>query len=129
MEILVPVFFDVQLHLKLYHWQTLSYGHHRAVDAGLDDLREKMDEFVEVYLGGMRDPAKRFRVTAPHTTLTLKNMSERSVVALLRRFATFLDKRLPSLLSSPPSSSPDLLNLRDEMLALVRRLLYLLSLR
>ena len=33
MDVIVPVFFEVELHLKLFHWQTPSYAHHRTVDS------------------------------------------------------------------------------------------------
>jgi hypothetical protein len=122
MDTVVPVFFETELHLKLFHWQTPVYAHHKAVDSGLADLRNKMDEFVEVGLG--KDPKRRLRVSTPN--ITLRNMNHKSIIALLRRFADFLEKRLPCLF---PHESPDLLNLRDELLAATRRIMYLLSLR
>ena len=126
MDTIIPVFFEVELHLKLFHWQTPVYAHHKVVDSGLASLREKMDEFIEVGLG--KDTSRRLRIAAPNTCITLKNMNHRTITTVLRRFAVFLEKQLPGLFPHG-SPSPDLLNLRDELLGETRRMMYLLSLR
>ena len=37
--------------VKLFHWQTESYGHHKALDKLYSNLSDFMDEFVEVCMG------------------------------------------------------------------------------
>ena len=37
--------------VKLYHWQTMSFGRDRATDDLVESLDSKIDKFTEAYMG------------------------------------------------------------------------------
>lgn len=50
--------------VKLFHWATKSYVHHKALDELHSALSDKLDLFVEAYVGKMDvQPFKKFNVT------------------------------------------------------------------
>ena len=109
---------EIQVQLKFFHWQTKSYARHQAYGmtyAGLDDL---IDSFVEVFMG------KYGRV--PAMPMQIFNRNEKDAM-------TFIDETVAFLIALSngldPVKDSDLLNIRDEMLALFNKLRYLLTLK
>ena len=105
--------------VKVYHWQTGSYARHIASDALFLSLTELTDKFMEVLQGAVNKRVKFARATS----IELKNISDASIVTILRahtRWLHGLDKMLPR-------GSTDLLNLRDEMIAAVNQAMYLFT--
>lgn len=104
--------------IKLYHWQTRSFSRHKATDDLTATLDEKIDSFVEVYMG---------KYGRPHVSGSFKlhNFSEAAAKAFVEDQRKFLTGTLPSKLSKTDS---DLLNIRDEILGELNKVLYLFSL-
>lgn len=115
---IVHTFLTVQIQVKTFHWQTYSYSKHKTSDSIYEEFLKKTDEFVEVYMGQQN---KRVDFSKIHRSITLKNISEKDMTRILKNFGTFL--------SSLKGLTTDLMNLRDEMLGIVHRGLYLLSLK
>ena len=100
--------------VQIYHWQTDDYARHKASGELYDSLNQKLDKFVEAY-------QKNNRIAViKGGKCFLKNMSGKSAKKLLEEFADYLTKL--------DTKKPDLLNIRDEMLADVNQTLYLFSL-
>lgn len=118
MDSLVANFFRVQLLIKINHWQTNSYSRHKATDALLQSLLEKIDRFVEC-LQGSRDKKVKF---GDDNYIQLVNVSDNEIVRILKAFTLYL-RDMDSYIEET-----DLLNLRDEMLADVHQALYLFTL-
>lgn len=104
--------------IKLYHWQTRSFSRHTATDTLTATLDEKIDSFVEVYMG---------KYGRPHVSGSFKlhNFSEAAAKAFVEDQRKFLTGTLPSKLSKTDS---DLLNIRDEILGELNKVLYLFTL-
>lgn len=106
--------------LKIYHWQTYSFSQHESFGSAYDSLSEKIDQFVEVYQGVFG------RVKAENGSF------EFEVVNLTENFTETIDSWISYLrsFSEDPqiSQHSDLLNIRDEMLACVNKLKYLITL-
>jgi DNA-binding ferritin-like protein len=115
---IVHMFLTVQIQVKTFHWQTYSYSKHKTSDSIYEDFIDKTDEFVEVFMGQQN---KRVDFSKIHRSISLKNISEKDMIRILKRFGGFL--------SSLKDLTTDLQNLRDEMLGIVHRGLYLLSLK
>ncbi len=115
---IVHTFLTVQIQVKTFHWQTYSYSKHKTSDSIYEEFLKKTDEFVEVYMGQQN---KRVDFSKIHRSITLKNISFSDMIRILKNFGTFL--------SSLKGLTTDLMNLRDEMLGIVHRGLYLLSLK
>ncbi len=115
---IVDAMLTIRNQVKVYHWQTKSFARHKATDdltAALDTL---IDNFVEVYMGKYGRP----KVSG---SIKLHNFSESAARAFVAKQTSYLTKTLPSKIKA---SDSDLLNIRDEILAEINKVLYLFTL-
>jgi hypothetical protein len=111
--------------VKLYHWKTMKYAEHKATDDLYGDLNDKIDEFVEVLMGknGQRinlSGKKSLKLQDFDSSNTFKNYIEKA------------KKYLISMTNSKnigTSENSDLLNIRDEILGILNKFTYLLTLK
>lgn len=120
MDDIVSVFLTVRNQIKLYHWKTGSYSRHKATDKFVELFDENVDKFVEVMIGN-RDskPNDGFKIT-------FEKLTDKNVTEYLHKFRDWLTNTLPDHLLEHET---DLMNIRDEILADVNRLLYLFKLK
>lgn len=104
--------------LKIYHWGTDSYSKHKALGDAYDKLNEIVDEFVEIFLG-------KNGKNVESMSINLVSESEIDINSAISEISSFLINELPKSLKEDDS---DLLNLRDEMLAVINKTKYLLTL-
>lgn len=106
--------------LKIHHWQTKSYAEHQALGGAYDAFTDMIDEFIEVLMG------KYGRIKgADGFTIELKEYDNISTNDFVDKYIDYLVNELPKGLEE---SDTDLLNIRDEMLAQLNKLKYLLTL-
>jgi hypothetical protein len=116
---LISPFLKIQQQLRIFHWQTESYAQHKAFGKAYEALDDLIDTFVETYIG------KYGKVKAKLTyNIELDNLTD-SYMTYINDYITYLLSLNNELDSSKDS---DLLNIRDEMLTVLNRLKYLLSL-
>lgn len=117
----ITKFIGLQNQIRIFHWQTKSYSEHQAFGALYEGLTPLIDEFVEVYLGkyGVQDSSENFE-------FSLQNYSSASPVSFIDSNIYFLTNDIPAIVNPDDT---DLLNIRDEMLALLNKTKYLLTLR
>ena len=96
--------------VKMYHWNTHSYAEHKATDELYTELGKNIDRFVEIMLGDKRLPT--------NTKIVILNTTRPVFIGKVNKFRTFLLKL---------TMAPDLMNIRDELLANVDQFIYLLS--
>jgi len=48
---LLVLFFNHQIKIKMFHFHTTKYGHHKASDDYLEKFNTNFDRFMEVYFG------------------------------------------------------------------------------
>jgi len=109
--------------IKLFHWKTTDYATHKATDQLYADLNLKIDQFVEVLLG-KNSRSHILNITSLKLP-SFKNNTE------LKKEVDHYKTQLMNLTSSPQINKPynsDLINIRDEILALLNQFLYLLTL-
>jgi hypothetical protein len=116
---LVMCLLTIRNQVKLYHWQTKSFARHTATDALTSKLDESIDSFVESYMGRYGRP----KVSG---SIKLHNFSESAARAFVAAQTAYLTKVLPKKIGKDDS---DLLNLRDEILAELTKVLYLFTLQ
>jgi DNA-binding ferritin-like protein len=106
--------------LKIHHWQTKSYAEHQALGGAYDTLTEQIDEFIETFMGkyGRIESRDGFKIE-------LSNYSDVNTVDFVDKYITYLTDELPKGLEK---TDTDLMNIRDEMLAGLNKLKYLLTL-
>lgn len=118
MKLISPLI-RIQEQLRIFHWQTESYAQHKAFGKAYEELGDLIDQFVEVYMG------KNGKVKAKLTySIELDNLGD--------NYKEYIDSYIAYLLgmsSELSENDSDLLNIRDEMLAVLNKLKYLLSLK
>ena len=116
----VNLFLGLQCQLKINHWQTKGFARHQAFGSTYDALQDLVDSFVEEAMGKYG----RFSLDDETNTIQLANLSELD----LKGFINTVKEALIKITSQVEETDTNLLNLRDEMLGLVNKLSYLLTL-
>lgn len=119
-ENIIKLFFHMSNTIKLYHWQTTSFARHKATCELFNNLQPLIDEFIEVYMGRYDRPSFSTGIK-----LHIKELSDDSAVDLVHEYIDYLKNELPNYLKS---SDTDLLNIRDDMLSNLNKILYLFTL-
>jgi DNA-binding ferritin-like protein len=107
--------------VKLYHWQTMSFGRHKATDELVERLDGNIDKFTEAYMGRYGRP----KFTARTGKLQVYDTHDAKAPQLLTQAITWLTTHLPKLLKKEDT---DLLNIRDEILGDIQQARYLFTL-
>lgn len=115
---LMSSFLKIQNQLRVYHWQTTSYAQHKAFGEAYESLNELIDDFIEVYLGKYKTGISLF------TFKFELNSYDEHYLKFIDTCITFLI----GLSNELAEQDTDLLNIRDEMIAVLNRLKYLLTL-
>ena len=115
---IVKFFFTLQLLVKQYHWSTTSFARHKASDQLLENLDDKIDKFVEVFIG-------RYGVKPTINSLKMEQsfLSDDGNIKLLYQARTYLEALNNEIKDS------ELLNIRDEMVADLNQTIYLYNLK
>lgn len=109
--------------IKLYHWKTHSFAGHKATDDLYDTLNGHMDSFVEVLMGKMAGTRANFLSTKSIKLVDLTNKKQ-----LIGRVNTIKGQLSAMEKVVPLANATDLLNIRDEILGVLNKFLYLLTL-
>jgi len=115
---IVSLFFRLNLTMKLYHWNTPSYSRHKSSDEFIDKLLELTDNFVEVFIG-------RYNVKPilENVKIETEYLPEDKITEYLVKTRTNLENFDKLFQDS------ELLNIRDEILALINQTSYLFRLK
>ena len=111
--------------IKVYHCQTQrkvgSFAQHNAFGTAYDDLTDHIDDFIEIYQG------KRGAIIGKNGfTISLQNLDD-NPVTFVDEFVNYLTQHVTDALD--PVADTDLLNIRDEMLAILNQTKYRLNLK
>ena len=116
----VNFFLGLQMQLKVNHWQTKGFARHNAFGSTFDELLELVDRYVEEAMGKYG----RFILDDETKTIELVNLSEID----MKVFINTLREALVQFTSQLDETDTNLLNIRDEILGLINKLGYLLTL-
>ena len=117
----VNLLLGLQSQLKIMHWQTKEYAQHMAFGGIYDDLQDLIDTFVELAMGKYG----RFELSNENNTIELVNLDDMDFAG----FINTMRKALVQITKQLDSTDTDMLNVRDEMLGLINKLSYLLTLK
>lgn len=112
---IVAFLFQLQVSTKMFHWQTRSYAAHVASGDLYDEIVRLTDEIIEEYMGTYGRPRM-----PSSSGILVPNMTTSSMKTLLKQGMQYLSTRMPS--------DTHILNLRDELLGVMAKVLYLLTL-
>lgn len=120
-EELIKKLVQIQLQWKFLHWQTFGDAKHRLYGEIYDKLGDFIDEFAEIMMGkyGRVEFDPEFVLMFQDIkSISLQNFMD-GITEFLVSFSDQLDSRYDT----------DLLNLRDEMLGLINKSKYLITLK
>ena len=114
--------------VKLYQWNTLSFSTHKATDELYGSLNTLIDQFVEVLLGKHNNISERNKqeilaVKTLHLHTYKDNGKFKHQLEMYKKYLIGLNKHFNT------SENSDLLNIRDEILATLNKISYLLTLK
>jgi len=116
---IISFFFELQMNVKLYHWNAETYANHKTTNKLLDKLSDLIDSFVEKYMGAFSRP-----VFKSGTSIPIQNMTKTKYIKLLKQAQDYLRGDLDKIIAK----NSELLNIRDEILGEIDRALYLSTL-
>lgn len=120
-EELILKLMQTQIQFKFMHWQTMGDAKHRLYGDVYDKLGDLIDEFTEVMMG---------KYGRPEFDSEFSLMFKDSSVMKMQTFMDEITEFLVSISDSLDSKyDTDLLNIKDEMLALINKSKYLLTLK
>jgi hypothetical protein len=122
MEKQVTNLLKLQNQLRILHWQANLYGEHKALGKAYEDLDSLIDDVVEVHQGKYG----KIIFNSP-VNLGLVNRGDIEILPILEEFTNYLVTGYTEGLD--PEKDSDCLNIRDEIMAVVNRLKYLLTLK
>lgn len=121
-EIFIKKLLEMQVQFRILHWQTKSYAQHKALGELYENLDDLIDEFAEIILG---KSGNRFDFDSEFS-IVLKNME-------LSGTSEFISEGVEDIINMSndfldDETDTDLLNLKDEIIALLNKTKYLLTL-
>ena len=111
---------ELQNQVKINHWQTKGYARHKAFDELYGGLTDLTDTFAEAAMGKYG----RFTLENEDKTLNIVNLNELDLKEMLQTSKDALVQWSTEF----DSSDTDILNIRDEILGLLNKITYLLTL-
>ena len=120
-EELILKLVQIQLQFKFMHWQTTGDAKHRAYGKTYDKLIGLIDDFAEAMMGKYG----RFEFEPEFSIMfqDLKSLNLQNFIDGITDFLVSMTEQLDTKYDT------DLLNLRDEILLLINKLKYLLTLK
>jgi hypothetical protein len=120
MNVITPLV-QFQQQMRIFHWQTDSFAQHKAFGKIYESLDGFVDEYVETYMGKYGRP----RMGPRNHSIRINNMNKKSIITFIKHCAEYLQGPLVKKLKP---TDTDLVNLRDEMLGDLHKVLYLFTL-
>jgi hypothetical protein len=120
-EELILKLVQIQYQFRFLHWQTFGDAKHKSYGEVFENMNDLVDDFVEAMMGkyGRPEFESEFMIAFQDIkSLNLQNFID-GIVEFLVSMTEVLDNKYDT----------DLLNLRDEILLLINKLKYLLTLK
>lgn len=102
--------------IKVFHWSTMSYPHHKALDDLHSSLSSNIDELIEVYIGKYnRQPLEIFDISMNATSNTIK----------LLDYLKNNSELIRNIRNKHFKNCSEIQNILDSMLSSINRTIYL----
>jgi DNA-binding ferritin-like protein len=125
---MVTYLLQMLMTVKLYHWNTLSFSVHKATDGLYGDLNTLIDQFVEVLLGKNSNVSEKNKGEILNiNTLHLKTYKDNG--KFKKEIESYKNYLIGMNTMIKQEGNSDLFNIRDEILAVLNKISYLLTLK
>jgi len=110
--------------IKMLHWQTKSYAEHKSLDKLFKGILNFSDDLVETIMGKYGRP----HLDENHCNLVIKNYTEPGCCTeVIEDIKNCYMEECKSFFSA--ENDPEILNILDEIIALLDKTMYLLTLK
>ena len=116
----ISLFLALQGQLKIFHWQTSSFAEHKAFELAYTTIDPLADNFIEVYMG------KTNISKSGELKIQYFNYDSKDRMKVIKYYIGTIKKLRASLQSDEDS---DLVNISDEVIGSLNKLVYLLGLK
>lgn len=123
---IIPKLLGLQNQIRVLHWQTESYAEHKALGKAYESLDGLVDSFVETYFGIHGRHSAVPAEGATRAPIEVVDYGDAKPLPVIEDGIVFLKSEVPDYVDD---TDTDLLNIRDEMLAVLNHTKYLLSLK
>jgi len=123
---IIPKFLGLQNQIRVLHWQTVSFAEHKALGKAYEALDPLIDQFVEVYFGSHGRHSAVMEEGETRAPQEIVDYGKMTPAQLVDDGIAFLKQELDEYLDEDDT---ELYNIRDEMLAVLNRTKYLLTLK
>ena len=114
-------FLGLLAQVKMHHWCTLSYAKHKALDELHETLSDKVDLFIESWMGRFKkQPVLKLSVELP--------VLEGDATAKMDKYIEAERDRVAAMSAKSFAKAPELQNILDEIVAAFDQTLYLFKL-
>jgi DNA-binding ferritin-like protein len=117
---LIEYFLGFLGQIKIYHWSTMCYSTHKALDDLHKLLSDNIDEIMEVYIGKFnKQPLERFEI----------NMKANSITDNIIEYLELEREKIRGIRNKYFKNSTEIQNLFDNILSNISRTIYLCKLK
>jgi DNA-binding ferritin-like protein len=117
---LIEYFIGLLGQIKIYHWSTMCYSTHKALDNLHKLLSDNIDEIMEVYIGKFnKQPLERFEI----------NMKANSITDNIIEYLELEREKIRGIRNKYFKSSTEIQSLFDNILSNISRTIYLCKLK
>lgn len=115
----IKLLLSLQAQIRLWHWLTKSYAQHLAFGKTYESLDDRVDRFVEIYLGKNKDIKIESETFIKFYDLDLSNPKK-----VINTYINILQNDFLNHIES----NDDLRNIKDDIIGDLNQLKYLLEL-
>jgi|694.fasta_scaffold00862_14 hypothetical protein len=117
---LMEYFIGLLGQIKIYHWSTMSYVIHKALDELHSNLSDNIDEVMEVYIGKYnRQPINKFEI----------NINANTDSSNILDYLELERENIRGIRNKYFKSSSEIQNIFDNMLGSISKTIYLCKLK
>ena len=117
---LMEYFIGLLGQIKIYHWTTMSYVIHKALDELHSNLSDNIDEVMEVYIGKYnRQPINKFEI----------NINANTDSSNILDYLELERENIRGIRNKYFKSSTEIQNIIDNMLGSISKTIYLCKLK
>lgn len=113
------ILFHARQQAHFWHLDTKSFAEHKGLENFYTDILELTDKLLETYIG------KGKRIDFGNVRMTFHGYNRDKMIEYLKRLSRYITRAKKSL----KESDGDIANIMDEILGLVNKTLYLLTLK
>lgn len=124
---IIHVLMEMNMQVRVFHWQTRSYAAHQALGGLYDFLSTFTDTFTETLMG---QHGERGLIKMSSTTYEINNIEDnKDILMYLSNCEQFFMQDIKLILNPNHTENDDLYNMIQELTSEIKKTKYLLNLK